>query len=271
MNESAQVSKPSKAARWGFTLIELLVVIAIIAILASLLLPALTRAKAKAQAVFCMNNTKQMSIATKLYADAFNSKFPPTFSLVGNQLNRTSWFNYIQPFQQSKKVLLCPIRPKRLGILKPRPDGFMMRNEDGEIVYPVDGTVSNYGVSFELGGCDWPQTWEFNPTSEDAVRKPSTTVHLVDGGSQVVDTKDPLRAVTELSKPKYGCWILSDPSVAKAGCAGAATDDPNWGGPLLRHSKRSNVMFVDGHAEALKASQWYYSGTPWMKPTVGGP
>ena len=75
-------SNGDRARRTGFTLIELLVVIAIIAILAAMLLPALSRAKAKAQGIRCMSNTRQLMLAWRMYAEEARDLLPFSYGTV---------------------------------------------------------------------------------------------------------------------------------------------------------------------------------------------
>ena len=123
-----KTNSPQRSGQRGFTLIELLVVIAIIAILAAMLLPALSRAKLKAQGVYCMNNHRSLMLAWRMYVDENQDRLPyasedrfamtPTVgawitgTLDFNPANRSNW----DPDQDITKSPLWPYCGKNLSI-----------------------------------------------------------------------------------------------------------------------------------------------------------
>ncbi len=117
---------PGTKKQRGFTLIELLVVIAIIAILASLLLPALARAKESGKRIKCLNNMRQLGISLVMYTDENESKFPP-------RSHPHRWPSRLQDGYRDLKILLCP---------SDRPDPASGPDTSG--LYPADAAPRSY-------------------------------------------------------------------------------------------------------------------------------
>jgi prepilin-type N-terminal cleavage/methylation domain-containing protein/prepilin-type processing-associated H-X9-DG protein len=98
---------PNSPPQRAFTLIELLVVVAVIAILAALLLPALSKAKERGRQTYCINSEHQQAVAVFMYADDHNDFLPPV--AYGNASgNVTNWPSLLDPYLKSTRLHICP-------------------------------------------------------------------------------------------------------------------------------------------------------------------
>jgi prepilin-type N-terminal cleavage/methylation domain-containing protein/prepilin-type processing-associated H-X9-DG protein len=210
----------------GFTLIELLVVIAIIAILAAMLLPALSRAKMNAQATSCANNLKQLSSAWFIYADDHSGCLANNSSTADTRAYRRSWVNNIQDWGTS----IENTNPAFVlsGVLAP-----YVANSLPVYKCPSDASVAQIGPRL--------RSVSMNSLVGDPLIKPN---RFNPNWMQFV--KD-----VQIPKPSvFYVFIEEHPDTINDGYFMNRWDQIKWGNvPASWHNRASNISWADGHLE----------------------
>jgi prepilin-type N-terminal cleavage/methylation domain-containing protein/prepilin-type processing-associated H-X9-DG protein len=246
----------------GFTLIELLVVIAIIAILAAMLLPALGKAKEKAKAIACLNNQKQILLATKMFADDNQGGIMPLWR-VPNVPGFDNWVYDPATFILRDSTVLWWQDTLRLagysgtGNIFDCPSMSFLNtlNPGSKSTNHVLGVGMNYP---EFGKCF---SGPGNELKENQVARPSQAIIFADAGAVTIATRADPNADNWLPDIQYDAAALQ---ISGGGMSYFRVPSDSFSYPsgdsrsLGRHNKRCNFGFFDGHAESLKNSKAGY-------------
>ena len=261
----------------GFTLIELLVVIAIIALLLSILTPALNSVKERGKRVLCMNNLRQLGMANYIYAQQYGGRYVPVetdepyeITLLDGSTRMTisMWCSnptFIKLLDQrasenagfdisSNPADYYGLPPKFRCPSYPRFKGKEMQDVDNTTVIRTSYgyNITDWVHVDQEYGEDSPEELEMRNriwikgVMAEEVRKPSRKIMFIDGNDVYVESGQG-NYVNHWDEHGEVSWEYS-----------AEHGGEHWSEPMYRHNDGANVVFCDGHVEYRKKTELFY-------------
>ncbi len=225
MKTLPQTALARSLRRVGFTLVELLVVIAIIAILMALLMPAISRAKMKANQTSCLNNMRQLTLAATMYANDYNEEFP------ARRVPTNAWPHKLKPYFVTWQIIACP--SDHFGVV-----GLFADDINPKRSYLINGFNDYFKVNLSPGDYKAFQQWRFPH------------------GMRLAAIPRPTDMVLFGEKRSGSPHIHMDTDQGKRGNDFEEIDHK-------RHGQGSNFSFADGSVRFIKKYQELYPENLW--------